>query len=83
MLKKVALSESVSFTDWAGGCNGYVSCYPPEAPTLAGFGANNQVILSWNQPFDGNRPITDYVIQHSRDNGANWTTIDPDTTPVR
>ena len=69
-------------TDSIGSCVGYVSCYPPEIPTLTGIGANNQVLLAWNQPFDGNMPITDYVIEHSRNNGTSWTTILDTTTTV-
>ena len=47
----------------------------PFAPTLTAIPVGNQIILSWNQPFNGNLPITDYKIQHSNNNGASWNTI--------
>ena len=63
-------SESISFTDAVSiGRN-------PTAPTLAAAPGNNEVVLSWTKPVDPRvNTITDYVIQHSMDDGSTWVTI--------
>jgi hypothetical protein len=42
----------------------------PAAPTATA--GNTQASLTWTAPFDSGSPITDYDIQYSGDNGANW-----------
>ncbi|MFM8435184.1 MAG: fibronectin type III domain-containing protein, partial [Planctomycetia bacterium] len=54
----------------------------PGAPGVAtGLPVNGRVNLSWTAPAsNGGSPITDYVVQHSSDNGANWTTFNDGTS---
>ena len=86
---EIVLSETLSFTDITDGVRSGGLVLPetlslvdlilvesaPFAPTLTAIPASGQIILSWNQPFNGNLPITDYQIQHSNNNGASWNTI--------
>ena len=86
---EIVLSETLSFTDITDGImsGGLVLSETlslvdlvlvesaPFAPILTAIPVGNQIILSWNQPFNGNLPITDYQIQHSNNNGASWNTI--------
>ena len=49
---------------------------PPSAPGApTPFAGNGQVALSWNVPANAGSAITDYVVEVSPDNGANWTTV--------
>ena len=86
---EIVLSETLSFTDGTDGVrsgglilsetlslvDSVLVESAPFAPTLTAIPASGQIILSWNQPFNGNLPITDYQIQHSNNNGASWNTI--------
>ena len=49
---------------------------PPGAPTaLGGTPANGQVSLTWTPASNGGTPITNYLVEYSGNNGANWTTV--------
>jgi titin len=49
----------------------------PDPPTgLSVSPGSNEVSISWSAPLsDGGRPISNYVIQFSADNGNEWTTL--------
>lgn len=47
----------------------------PGAPVITNVtGGTGQVVLAWSAPASGTSPITDYVIEYSKDSGA-WTTV--------
>ena len=49
----------------------------PDAPTsITGTAQNRAVSLTWlSPPENGGAYISDYIIQHSADNGTNWETF--------
>jgi hypothetical protein len=49
---------------------------PPAVPkSLTATPGNTKVLLQWTAPSDGGRPITNYAIQYSMNNGRSWTTF--------
>lgn len=58
---------------------------PPAAPAKpTGTAASRSVSLTWKAPTNtGGSPVTDYVVQFSRDAGATWTTFDDGVSIAR
>ena len=72
------ISESISFSD------SVQVERSPHAPNLYALPAENKVTLAWTKQNDSTvAQITDYVIEHSNDNGQTWAAINDPVSTTR
>ena len=72
------ISESISFSD------SVQIERSPHPPNLYALPAENKVTLAWTKQNDSTvAQITDYIIEHSNDNGNTWTAIDDPVSTTR
>ena len=72
------ISESISFSD------SVQIERSPFTPNLYALPAENKVTLAWTKQNDSTvAQITDYIIEHSNDNGSTWMPINEPTSKTR
>jgi hypothetical protein len=75
---RVRAKNAVGESEWSPASSPVTPHGLPTAPlNLSVVAGNAKVSVTWDDPAStGGSPITDYVVQTSSDNGANWTTFD-------
>jgi hypothetical protein len=74
---RIAAVNLMGASPISGSSSAVVPKAKPNAPSnVIGKAGQGQVTLTWTTPsYDGGSAITDYVVQYSSSNGANWTTF--------
>lgn len=73
---RVATINAFGKSAYSANSSPVVPVSPPAVPTsLTATPGNTKALLQWTAPPDGGRPITNYVIQYSMNNGRSWTTF--------
>jgi hypothetical protein len=77
----VAAQNVAGTGSYSSNVTGIIPRGVPAAPTgVSGTAGDAMVSLTWTAPSNNGNAISDYVVQHSSDNGVTWTTFNDGTS---